>query len=141
MVAFGRVNSGVIVYRINARKLEILLVHQSAKRKSLWSIPKGGVDQFEEHEVAARREVWEETNVKLEQLDFLGYADYGKGSKRLYCYMSRCPSGAEIKCRQPEIDFAGFYEIAQAKNMVEKQQRILIQALQKIFAFKLRRGT
>lgn len=140
MVSFGRVNSGVLVYRVKGRKLEILLVHQSDKHKNLWSIPKGGLEQSENHEQCARREVLEETNVVLNELDFLGYVDYGKANKRLYCYMGEFPEGSEVKCKQPEIDNAGFFDIAQAKKMVEKRQRVLINALQKIFAFGFRRG-
>lgn len=140
MASFGRINAGAIVYRISGRKLEILLVHQSDKRKNLWSIPKGGVNPFEEHEAAARREVLEETSVQLEQLDFLGYVDYGKTNKRLYCYMAEFPTNAEVKPHLPEINDARFVQVAQAKKMVEKRQRVLINAMQKIFAFGFRRG-
>lgn len=135
MAPFLRSNAGVIIYRFNGRKTEILLVHQSDKRKRLWSIPKGGVERIENFESAARREVEEETNIVLEELEFLGYVDYGKANKRLYCYMGAFPEGAAVKKNMPEIDGAQFFEIGQAKRMVEKQQRVLIHALQKIFAF------
>jgi predicted NUDIX family NTP pyrophosphohydrolase len=140
MAINGRINAGVIIYRVHARKLQVLLVHQSDKRKNLWSIPKGGVEPMEEFDQAARREVQEETNVTLGELDFLGYVDYGKVNKRLYCYMSEFPEGASIKCKFPEIDNAGFFEVPQAKKMVEKRQRVLLNAMQKIFAFGFRRG-
>jgi predicted NUDIX family NTP pyrophosphohydrolase len=135
MAPFGKTNAGAIIYRFNGRKLEILLVHQSDKRKTLWSIPKGGVERFEDYETAARREVQEETGIVLGEVEFLGYVDYGKASKRLYCYLGVCPDDATLKKKLPEIDDLQFVEIGQAKRMVEKQQRILIQALQKIFAF------
>lgn len=141
MTANGKINAGVIIYRFNGRKTEILLVHQSDKRKNLWSIPKGGVKEFEELETAARREVLEETSINLTELEFLGYIDYGKVNKRLYCFMGAFPDGAELRIAPPEIDNAQWVEIGQAKRMVEKQQRVLIHALQKIFAFGGRRNT
>jgi predicted NUDIX family NTP pyrophosphohydrolase len=135
MVPIFRTNAGALVYRFNGRKLELLLVHQSDKRKNLWSIPKGGVDAYEDLESAARREVLEETGVQLDNLEFLGYVDYGKANKRLYCYMGLAPDGQRVQAHLPEIDKAQFFEIGQAKRMVEKQQRAMIHALQKIMAF------
>ena len=128
-------NSGALVFRVKKKKLEILLVHQSDKHKNLWSIPKGGVEPNEEYEQAARREVEEETNVVTEHLDFLGYVDYGKSQKRLYCYMGECPENVDLRVNAPEIDNAGFFEISQAKKMVDKRQRPLLTALQRIIAF------
>lgn len=136
-----RIVAGAIIYRFNKRKLEILLVHQSDKPKNLWSIPKGGAEPNEQFEATARREVKEETNVDLQHLDFLGYADYGKANKRLYCYMGICPNDLRLQIRTPEIDNAGFFEVSQAKKMVDKRQRPLINALQKIIAFGHRKVT
>lgn len=133
-----RVVAGAIVYRFHKQKLEVLLVHQSDKRKNLWSIPKGGAKSGEDFEEAARREVEEETNVRLRHLDFLGYVDYDKANKRLYCYSGKCPPDVSLQIRVPEIDNAGFFEVSQAKKMVDKRQRPLIQALQKIIAFAQR---
>jgi ADP-ribose pyrophosphatase YjhB (NUDIX family) len=130
-----RVNAGAVVWRLTNRRLQVLLVHQSDKPKTLWSIPKGGVRNGEDLPVAARREVQEETNVKLTELDFLGYVDYGKANKRMYCYMGECPTQADVKTKLPEIDRAGFFDIGIAKKMVDKRQRGLIRASQKILAF------
>jgi predicted NUDIX family NTP pyrophosphohydrolase len=141
MAPIGKINAGAIIYRFNGRKIEILLVHQTDKRKTLWSIPKGGVERFEDYEEAARREVQEETNILLPELEFLGYVDYGKANKRLYCYMGACPPDAVLAHKMPEIDQVEFFEIGQAKRMVEKQQRMMIHALQKIFAFGARRNS
>src|SRR5262245_42900774 len=91
-----RVVAGAIIYRFNKQKLEVLLVQQADKHKNIWSIPKGGVRDGEEFEKAARREAKEETNVDLGPLDFLAYVDYGKASKRLYCFMTSCPNGAAL---------------------------------------------
>jgi predicted NUDIX family NTP pyrophosphohydrolase len=130
-----RVNAGVVVWRLTNRRVQVLLVHQSDKPKTLWSIPKGGVRNSEDYQTAARREVQEETNVKLTDLDILGYVDYGKANKRMYCFMGECPVQVDVKTKMPEIDKAGFFDIGIAKKMVDKRQRGLIRASQKILAF------
>jgi ADP-ribose pyrophosphatase YjhB (NUDIX family) len=134
-----RVKAGAIVYRLNKRKLEILLVHQSDKKKNLWSLPKGGVEGNEDFEQAARRELHEETSVAVGHLEFLGYVDYPKLSKRLYCFMATLPNGATLQCNQPEIDNANFFEVQRAKKMVDKRQRTLINTMQRILAFSTRK--
>jgi predicted NUDIX family NTP pyrophosphohydrolase len=133
-----RVVAGAIIYRITKRKLEVLLVHQSDKNKNLWSLPKGGADKGEANEAAARREVLEETGVKAGQLEFLGYVNYGH--KRLYCFMGLVPPDQTLKAHPPEIDNAGFFDVARAKKMVDKRQRPLIIALQKILTFSKRKN-
>jgi predicted NUDIX family NTP pyrophosphohydrolase len=130
-----RVNAGVVVWRYANRRLQILLVHQADKPKTLWSIPKGGVAKGEDHAAAARREVLEEANVTMGALDFLGYIDYGLGIKRMYVFMGACPDTVDLKWRLPEIDKAGFFDVSIAKKMVDKRQRGLIRASQKILAF------
>src|SRR3990167_2212779 len=130
------IHAGAVIWRFSNKKLQILLVHQTNKSKTLWSIPKGGVKSAENTEKAARRELQEETNVAVNNLDFLGYVDYGKTyPKRIYCYMGACPELFEIKWKTPEIDRAGFFDVGMAKKMVDKRQRGLILALQKILAF------
>jgi predicted NUDIX family NTP pyrophosphohydrolase len=133
-----RTVAGAIIYRISKHKLEILLVHQADKEKNIWSIPKGGADHGESAEAAARREVLEETNIATTALEFLGYVDYGKSNKRLYCYMGRCPTNAKLQVGLPEIDNAGFFEVTRAKKMVDKRQRPMLNALQKIIMFSRR---
>jgi predicted NUDIX family NTP pyrophosphohydrolase len=135
-----RVIAGVVVFRFVKKNLQVLLVHQTDKHKTLWSIPKGGVRNGEEFEKGARREAQEETNVALQQLDFLGYVDYGT-AKRMYCYMGSCPSQFDLKAKLPEIDKVGFFDVAIAKKMVDKRQRGLIRTMQKILAFGRRHKT
>lgn len=137
-----RIIAGVVVWRFVNRRLQILLVHQSDKHKALWSIPKGGARPNEDFEKAARREVQEETNVNLENVEFLAYVDYGFAVKRMYCYMGPCPAQFELKAKQPEIDKVGFFDVGIAKKMVDKRQRNLIRTMQKILAFgNVRRTT
>jgi predicted NUDIX family NTP pyrophosphohydrolase len=130
-----RITAGVIVWRVEKRRLQILLVHQSDKHKTLWSIPKGGVMSNEDYDKAARREVLEETNVAVNGIEFLGYVNYGEAVKRMYVYMGQSPDTYELKNKLPEIDKVGFFDVGLAKKMVDKRQRGLIRMAQKILAF------
>jgi 8-oxo-dGTP pyrophosphatase MutT (NUDIX family) len=65
---------------------EILLVHRN--RYDDWSFPKGKLDPGESFEDAARREVWEETGVRIElerELPPIRYDDH-KGRSKLVRY-------------------------------------------------------
>ena len=133
-----RITAGVIVWRVEKRRLQILLVHQTDKHKTLWSIPKGGVRANEDYDKAARREVLEETNLTVNGIEFLGYVNYGQAVKRMYVYMGQSPPTVELKNKLPEIDKVGFFDVGLAKKMVDKRQRGLIRMAQKILAFHQR---
>jgi predicted NUDIX family NTP pyrophosphohydrolase len=62
-------SAGVLLYRL-APEIEVLLVHPGGpywrrKDRGAWQIPKGAVDEGEEAETAARREVEEEIGLRL----------------------------------------------------------------------------
>jgi predicted NUDIX family NTP pyrophosphohydrolase len=64
-------SAGILAFRVNAKKLEVLLVHPGGpfwRNKDLgaWSIPKGEYGADEAPEAAARREFAEELGVTLE---------------------------------------------------------------------------
>src|SRR5688572_9334973 len=63
-------SAGILIYRINNKTPEVLLVHPGGpywmkKDLGVWSIPKGEVCEGEDHLKAAIREVEEETGWKL----------------------------------------------------------------------------
>lgn len=63
-------SAGILIYRINNKIPEVLLVHPGGpywmkKDSGAWSIPKGEVGEGEDHLKAAVREVEEETGWKL----------------------------------------------------------------------------
>ena len=58
-------SAGILAFRVNAKKLEVLLVHPGGpfwRNKDLgaWSLPKGEYDDGEAPLAAARRELIEE---------------------------------------------------------------------------------
>ncbi len=64
------VSAGILLYRLVTSGIEVLLVHPGGpfwakKNESAWSIPKGLVDPREDHLDAAKRELLEETGIKL----------------------------------------------------------------------------
>ena len=66
-----RVSAGILLFRRGVRGVEVLLAHPGgpfwAKRDAgAWTIPKGVVDEGEDHLDAARREFQEETGVRLD---------------------------------------------------------------------------
>ncbi len=66
--------------------VEILLIHRD--RYDDWSFPKGKLDPGESFEDAARREVWEETGVRVElgaELPSIRYEDH-KGRSKVVRY-------------------------------------------------------
>jgi predicted NUDIX family NTP pyrophosphohydrolase len=65
------VSAGILLYRRRGRGVEVLLAHPGgpfwAKRDAgAWTIPKGLVDEGEDHLAAARREFEEETGARLD---------------------------------------------------------------------------
>ena len=63
-------SAGVLLYRTRADALEVLLVHPGGpywakKDLGAWTIPKGEIDDGEDAQAAARRELAEETGLEV----------------------------------------------------------------------------
>lgn len=63
-------SAGILLYRINSSKLEVLLVHPGGpywakKDAGVWSVPKGEFEEVEDPLEAAKREMKEETGIKI----------------------------------------------------------------------------
>ena len=64
-------SAGLVVYRIRDGGLELLLAHPGGpywegKDLGAWSLPKGELDEGEDEQAAARRELAEETGLSIE---------------------------------------------------------------------------
>lgn len=74
-------------------KGDILLVRQyrPAVEKSMLELPSGHVDEGEEPEAAARRELLEETGYEAQEIELLGCLtpDTGRLSNRMWCYFAK----------------------------------------------------
>ena len=88
--------AGGVVWRRAPDGLEILVVHRP--RYDDWSFPKGKLDRGETHEVAARREVLEETGLEVDlgpELVAVDYVDH-RGRPKTVRYWSMTVAGGEF---------------------------------------------
>jgi len=72
-------SAGGIIFKKSGSKIKFLLVrNQSLKRPEVdyWGFPKGRIEEREDTKKAALREVLEETAIKAEILDKIGYSKY-----------------------------------------------------------------
>lgn len=124
-------SAGTLLYRRNNEKLEVLLVHPSGNynRKAPWGIPKGEPDSGEEREATARRETVEETGIIAESLTPLGFIDYAKSRKRVYCFAGPAPHNCKPSCASWEIDKSEFVPIELARTLIHPDQLAFLDRL------------
>ena len=79
--------------------------------------------------VAARRETAEEAGLQVGDLVPLGYIDYSKSRKRVYCFAGAAPAGAEPRCASLEVDRCEFLPIDQAKKLIHPDQAAFLDRL------------
>jgi len=130
------VSSGTLLYRNGKKGLEVLIVHPAGdyNKNAAWSIPKGKLDPGETSEDAARRELWEETNVKAPaKLDSLGNVTY-KSKKKVHCFCGEAPSVCRPKCDTREVDKAEFKPLDEAEELLHYAQKEFIHRLRKYIA-------
>lgn len=124
--------AGTLLYRYSDDELEVLLVHPSGNynKRSPWSIPKGLPDPAEPLEIAARRETLEETGIAAQSLYPLGFIDYTKSRKRVYCFAGEAPEHASPHPASWEIDKAEFVSIGEARKRIHPDQAAFLARLE-----------
>ena len=125
-------SSGTLLYRRGADGLEVLLVHPSGNynRRAPWGIPKGEPDDNESDlEQTARRETREETGVVAGELTPLGWIDYRKSRKRVYCFTGPAPADAAPQCASWEVDQACFVSLERARLLIHPEQAVFLERL------------
>jgi predicted NUDIX family NTP pyrophosphohydrolase len=146
-----RVSAGLLMYRIQDGKLQVLLAHPGGpffknKDEGAWTIPKGEIEPGEDLLEAAKREFKEETGVTPTGPFTALTPIQQKGGKIVHAWAFRgdCDPGAitsntfsiEWPPRSgrlmefPEIDRAEFYEVAVASRKIKAAQTALIDELQ-----------
>ncbi|MBX9876939.1 MAG: NUDIX domain-containing protein [Candidatus Obscuribacterales bacterium] len=133
-----KVTAGVLVYRETDKGLEVLIVHPSGNynRHKPYGIPKGELNKGEDLEDAARRELYEETGVICRKLYDLGYCDYQKSGKRVYCFAAKGAKSLRPECTSWEIDDAIFVSIRKAQRLLHPDQKIFVKRLKQWLASK-----
>jgi predicted NUDIX family NTP pyrophosphohydrolase len=126
-------SAGTLLYRRTDGGLEVLLVHPSGgyNRHAPWGIPKGIPDDSEtDLEQTARRETLEETGVTAGPLVPLGFIDYQKSRKRVFCFAGPAPADAAPRTASWEVDQARFVRLAEARDLMHPDQRAFLDRLE-----------
>jgi len=116
------VSAGGLVLRRNGASLDALLIGRGIPR--VWSLPKGHVEARETHEMAALREVreetgcWAETLGKLSEISYWFYLNGTKHKKAVHFYLMRYRSG-DTANHDHEVDEAAWFEIKAAKKALK----------------------
>jgi 8-oxo-dGTP diphosphatase len=120
-----KVTSGVLLYRLTDKKIQLLLVHNGRN----WSLPKGTLNSKESAKAAACRELFEETKLKApNEMIELGHIIDGQKREKLHCFIAeyrkkKSPAaGAEIKRCQ-------FFSLARARKLIASYQLPLLDCL------------
>jgi len=144
-------SAGILLYRKGGAGVEVFLVHPGGpfwarKDVAAWSVPKGEYDESEEALAAAQREFTEETSfaVPAGELQELGQVKYGNKILRVWALEGSVdarriksntvtiewPPKTGRKQEFPEVDRAGWYPLAAAKEKLVKGQVPLIAMLE-----------
>lgn len=141
-------SAGILLYRIHHNISEVLLVHPGGpfwakKDLGVWSIPKGEFEPGENPLDAAKREVEEETGIKVEG-PFIELTPVKlKSGKLIYAWAVQgdvdianissnefemeWPPKSGKKKSFPEIDKAAWFTLPEAKNKINGGQAPLIE--------------
>jgi predicted NUDIX family NTP pyrophosphohydrolase len=144
-------SAGLVLYRTPASGLEVLLVHPGGpfwvhKDAGAWSIPKGELDPEEEPLPAARREFAEELGSAApsgEVIDlgeirqrsgkrvraFAIAGDFDPATVRSNLIEIEWPPRSGRRLQVPEVDRAGWFDLAGAREALNPAQFELIDRL------------
>ena len=93
-------------------------------RHAPWSIPKGVPNDGEtDLERTARRETLEEVGVMVGEVVSLGFIEYKKSRKDVYCFAGPAPVDADPRPMSWEVDQACFVTLDQARQLLHPDQR------------------
>jgi predicted NUDIX family NTP pyrophosphohydrolase len=156
-----RVSAGLLMYRIQDGKFQVLLAHPGGplfrhKDEGDWTIPKGEIEPGEDLLAAAQREFAEETGVTPTGPFIALTPIQQKGGKivHAWAFQGDCDSGAIVsnnftmewpprsgrQMEFPEIDRAEFFDVAVALRKIKAEQMTLIEECQQIAIGKLSEG-
>jgi predicted NUDIX family NTP pyrophosphohydrolase len=148
-----RVSAGLLMYRIQNGKLQVLLAHPGGpffknKDEAAWSIPKGEIESGEELLEAAKREFAEEIGLTPTGPFIALTPVKQKGGKIVHAwgFEGNCDPGATVsntftmewppqsgqQMQFPEIDRADFFDVAAARRKIKAGQVGLIEELASI---------
>jgi predicted NUDIX family NTP pyrophosphohydrolase len=147
-------SAGLLLYRSRGGSIEVFLVHPGGpfwakKDEGSWSIPKGEIEAGEDKLGAAKREFQEETGLAVSAGPFQPLKPIRqKGGKIVHAWAAQSDlDSAAVKSNTfsmvwpprsgkmrefPEIDRAGWFEIAEARRKILKSQLCLLAQLEEL---------
>lgn len=150
----GRVSAGLLMYRINDGRVEVLLAHPGGpffarKDEGHWTIPKGQPDGDEPLIEAAQREFFEEVGFHATGPFVLLGSIQQKGGKVVHAWacMGDLPIGHKHQCNTfkvewpvgsgqirsfPEIDRVCFFPLLEARRKLKETQCPLLDRLEEL---------
>jgi predicted NUDIX family NTP pyrophosphohydrolase len=148
-----KISAGLLMYRIRDGVLEVFLVHPGGpffeKRDTgVWGIPKGEIDEGENALAAAQREFTEETGFKAQGLFLPLTPVKQKGGKIVQAwavegdcdptqmksnmFTMEWPPHSGRQQEFPEVDRAGWFRMAEAKQKINPAQIAFLDELQRM---------
>jgi predicted NUDIX family NTP pyrophosphohydrolase len=146
-------SAGILAFRKCNGIVEALLVHPGGpfwrnKDMGAWSIPKGEFGPDEDPEQVARREFREELGIDFTQavlplgeirqrggktvVAFAAEADIDVANIKSNSFEIEWPPRSGRKQQFPEVDRAGWFDLASARDKINEAQQILLDRLQEI---------
>ena len=100
---------------------EVLVLDHYFRPRFSWGLPGGFIDRGEAPEEAIRREILEETNLELEDLELLTVRSTGTHIEIIF----RAGGVGEAKVNSSEIRALGWFELSNLPEMSEVQKNLL----------------
>jgi len=109
--------AGGLVVRRQGEQLEIAIVHRPVQHD--WSFPKGKLEPGETLDIAALREVREETGLTCDLLRFIGHTEYvdRKGRPKTVAYWVMAPTGGIFSTNE-EVDELRWLRLEEAARLL-----------------------
>lgn len=132
-----QISAGGVAYRSDGKPVEVALISVGAQRR--WQLPKGLVDEGENTEEAARREVREEAGIETELVRFIDKVEYWyygteqgarvRYHKFVHFYLLRFVSG-DVRQHDHEVHEARWFPIDEAHEALafDGERKILARA-------------
>ena len=137
-----QVSAGGVIFRKNDSSIEIALI--AVKGGHVWCLPKGIIDKGESPEMAAVREVSEETGLQGRIIEKLGEINYwyyikeeeARCRKTVHFFLIEYESG-DTSQHDFEVDLVSWFPIDDAlKTASYKGEREMIEKAEKILKLK-----
>lgn len=132
-------SAGGVIFRGSDDQVEVALI--ATKKKTVWTLPKGIIDKAESAEMAAVREIKEETGLSGEIIDRLGEKSYwfylkdenAKCKKTVTYFLLKYISGDTANYSW-EVDEARWFPIGEASALLayKSDKDILFGAKEKL---------